>query len=245
MSEGTPPPPPPENPYGGAAPPPPAVSRRPHRPVGTALRGQPRSAAGSATGQPGGYGAAPPPPPRRPGSGGYSATRRSATAGPVPGPADRLLVPVWSSSNLVVLVVLVQLGLLGDLSARTTSHGGSFAARAVSAVLSPASSHLSATFAGLVVSLVARRSVQDDQDGAARRRRQAGVDGREPQAGDQAAVMVATLDRACRRPRHHPVLHPRHHRRLPAQLDDVLRRRQDWRRGCHQGEREVRDRSPR
>ncbi len=110
MSEGTPPPPP-ENPYGagGSQPPPPPPSDQPP------------------PGQPGGYQAAPPPPPpatgRRPGE-----------------LLDRFLARLIDSVllfvvNLVILVPIL-IGALGIDGATGYGMGGSFAAGALSAVLS-------------------------------------------------------------------------------------------------------------
>ncbi len=111
MSEGTPPPPPPENPYGsgGGTPPPPPPNEPPSGP--------------------GGYGApAPPPPPPTP-------------AGRRPGELlDRFLARLIDGIllfvvNLVILVPVV-IGILGINSTGGFGMGGSFAASAVSAVLS-------------------------------------------------------------------------------------------------------------
>jgi uncharacterized RDD family membrane protein YckC len=123
MSEGTPPPPPPENPYGSGAggkpPPPPNDS-------------------------PGGYGA-PPPPPSDYSPGGYGAPAPppppTPAAGRRPGELlDRFLARLIDSVllfvvNLVILVPVI-IGILGIDNAGGYGMGGSFAAGAVSAVLS-------------------------------------------------------------------------------------------------------------
>ncbi len=119
MSDGTPPPPP-ENPYGGSGqtPPPPPNQPPPGGPggYGGAPGGPP----------PGGYEAAPPPPPltgRRPGE-----------------LLDRFLARLIDSIILfvinLVIIVPVIIGILGINGASGFGMGGSFAAGAVSAVLS-------------------------------------------------------------------------------------------------------------
>ena len=115
MSEGTPPPPPPpsDSPYGtggGQPPPPPPPSNQPP------------------PGQPGGYQAAPPPPP-------------PPVAGRRPGELlDRFLARLIDSIllfvvNLVILVPIL-IGALGIDGATGYGMGGSYAASALSAVLS-------------------------------------------------------------------------------------------------------------
>jgi uncharacterized RDD family membrane protein YckC len=126
MSEGTPPPPPPENPYGGGGQAPPPGGQAP--PPG----GQPPPPPGGygAPGgtQPGGYEAAPPPPPY-------------AAAGPRPGELlDRFLARLIDLVILVivnlVILVPVMIALLGINGAGGFGMGGSFAAGALTAVLS-------------------------------------------------------------------------------------------------------------
>ncbi len=126
MSEGSAPPPPPENPYGGGGQAPPPGGQAP--PPG----GQPPPPPGGygtpGGQQPGGYEAAPPPPPY-------------AAAGPRPGELlDRFLARLIDSVllfvvNLVILVPLT-IGLLGINGASGFGMGGSFAAGALTAVLS-------------------------------------------------------------------------------------------------------------
>ena len=242
-----PPPPPPENPYG--SPPPPGETPPPPPPPPGAAGGTPPP---------------PPPPPggpagtaplrrrlrrRRSGSGGYSPTDAFSYGwAKFKAKPGELLVPV-----LIVLVVVIVLEvivqfilratLLGTHDCTTTVLSTTVAHPVRSGLLRQPARRRPRRPGGEPVRAGTRRRA--DQDRARRRRRQARLDERGLGVGHERTGAHSRADhRGGHVHRHAAVLPARDHRRLPAQLDDVLRRGQGHGRGRTHARRASRSSPP-